>query len=154
MCKILLLLLFFWLFESITAKCGVVSGGRRCKCVVMTHVRCMDANYGRLPPFDKSVKAMIVSLNMRVNLIGTITEHDLKGYNSLKLLDLRLQKGGCVRISVNHDQHPTLTVLGTCTVSAILLFVAFFLLCKVFHCSHKTPPCVRFVDINNRHCLE
>ena len=99
-----------WLVTDL--KCGTTS--RRCKCrPSLKHVRCIQANLGRVPHMDLAIRRQVVTLNLVRNLIGYIEELDLEGFDNLRRLDVRLQlTATCVRSDIKPRWD--LMILGLC----------------------------------------
>ena len=104
--------------------------GRKCRCPSSSEIKCLGASLGRLPRVNSEVQRLVVSLNLRSNLITSIADEDLTGYVSLKKLDLRLQRTGEVCVAdYRRLQYPGLLVQGLCKV-CIILQSAVIIICK------------------------
>lgn len=92
--------------------------GRKCHCKSAREIKCLSASLGRLPRINSDIQRIVESLILRANLISSISDEDLIGYEALRLLDLRLQRTGemCVT-DFRRITYPHLYVQGLCRVS-------------------------------------
>lgn len=97
--------------------------GRRCHCKNAREIRCLGGSLGRLPQISPDIQRDVVTLILRSNLISSISDIDLQGYNSLRKLDLRLQRTGECVIDFRKYNYPGLFVQGLCVMVCIIFTI-------------------------------
>ena len=104
-----------------TPFCGHLPMTRKCFCRDFQQVECMGSSLGRLPQMAKDIQSKVEILSLRANLINSLTDMDLVHYDSLRKLDLRLQRSCDCVYDARELEYPHLKVLGLCAKVGILL---------------------------------
>lgn len=95
-------------------RCGILNA-HRCRCLNLFHIKCLNSNFGWLLLMDLTVKRKVISLNLMNKYISTLTDNNLKDYDSLSRLYLCFQKTGECVSPVDLSVQSGLLICGLCT---------------------------------------